>query len=144
MGVVIDFKLNTMTWDNEEVPLREHPRLSSSNLAQEMLLESIFNDDESFFADSLFLQDVLKTTADERKENIGSNTYRAPDVRAHCKSLSHLTTQQQLELANILAKCPTLWDNQLRAFPDYQMDLELKDDAVPYSTHGGVFSKDVG
>ncbi|MGL4349372.1 MAG: reverse transcriptase domain-containing protein, partial [Plesiomonas shigelloides] len=141
-----------MTWDNQTISMRVLPRKPDPTLfALSLLLDAheetppdfLDNDDDSCSSDTEAQSNIPDSFATDSPipplkstPLMSANNYREVDVRKHTATLTHLTSEQQSQLATVLEKYPTLWDDVFRAYPDMQVRLELSDNAVPHSSRG--------
>ena len=136
IGMTLDFDDHSMTWDDQQLVMRPYPSDSSPEILGLDLLLDLYEEDLVRPRDPPSF-DAHVTSSDQRKQNLSLNIYHDQiDLRAHCAKLSYLSKTQQEQLLEVLERYPTLWDNELRAFPDYQVHFELKDNAVPFSSRG--------
>jgi len=150
LGIVLDFDDLTMTWDGKAVPMRVPPDYVTkpgepSPIGMELYMDcfedDLFDNDEPYFCSDAPSDPDEPTHAEPTDSfsnpnlKLASNTYKAVDidnwVETNCQ---HLDESKRQELAAVLSKYPTLWDNKLGTYPDCKAHLDLKEDAVPHSS----------
>ena len=156
IGLILDFKKNTMTWDEVHVPMKvyDRPEKSPNGIKEPSVAEQLYmevleadlvedsdtvptcdltddewdDEDECDHAQDSSDGDVYASTS----SGINVSTYEAADIDKVVRSCTHLSINQQNDLREVLEKYPKLFDNQLGTYPDEKIHLDLKPDAVPH------------
>ena len=141
--MILDFDTHQMTWDGKSVPMRVPPdypvnRDGTSPIGMEIEKDSL--------EEHLWDNDGMHFVPDDPPEcdsfanpnlTLSSNQYKAVEIDEWVElNCTHLDAPKRTALASILSKYPSLWDNKLGTYPDYQVHLDLKDGAIPHSSRG--------
>jgi hypothetical protein len=112
LGITLNFKDNTLTWDDSTI----HMRTNLSKAATDY-----------FIRDSKELED---STA--RIKRILDAKYEKADLKEVVQKCTHLTTDEQLSLEELLRRHESLFDGTLGKWTGEPYHIELKPDAIPY------------
>jgi len=106
--------------------------------------DELFDNDEPMFCSDT-LSDPNETSHAKPNSDsfanpnptLASNSHKAVDIDDWVESdCQHLDSSKRQELAQVLSKCPSLWDNKLGTCPDSKVHLDLKDDVMSHSSRG--------
>jgi hypothetical protein len=113
----------TVVWAQLRLPFKPHDYLLSSNLFQTALQDQMVGSfDEQDSDEELGYKSKI----------IKSSLYEQHDPHHVAKQQIHLSTSQRQELAQLLARFPTLFSGKLGCFPNKNVHLELRPDAKPF------------
>jgi len=155
LGVVIDFKNQTMKWDDCIVPMKPFPScninkhgIKDPSPAEQMYLNALEADledddtlptcdmtdcDDMSLDDEFYDPDTEGHPVDsEAYADINVSKYDSADIDQVIRSCTHLAQEQQNKLRDVLSKYPVLFNNELGTYPDEQIHLNLMPDAVPH------------
>jgi len=118
LGIIINFNDKTILWENTAVPLKERGFLQTEDNTQ-MVYE-------------LVSQPVIIRDAEKRHESILDADYSAVDIDTTVQTYTHLTTEEQLRLAQYLHNHKLLFAGGLGTCNVQPVDLELIENAKPY------------
>ncbi|MGH7974221.1 MAG: reverse transcriptase/ribonuclease H family protein, partial [bacterium] len=119
LGLILDFKMHTITWDDLTVPMKERGEIGSSEAAK------------SLYHMAMEPQSIIKANC--RAQRILDAKYEAANLTEVVKSKgSHLTAPQWQQLLTLLTVFKHLFDGTLGKFDTEPVELELKDNAKPY------------
>ena len=159
MGLTLDFAKKTMKWDECLVPMRSFPTsitnkhgIKDPSPAEQLYLNALeadLEDDDTLptcdltdcdimslndeFDDSDMGNDqAVDTDLYNQDKTINISKCNAADVDEVVCSCTHLSQVQQNKLREVLSRYPVLFNNELGAYPDEKIHLDLKPDAVPH------------
>ena len=118
LGLSIDFKHHTMTWEDVEVPMKERGTLAEANRLQEIY--------------HMELEPPVLKEAEERQKRILDANYSALDIDSYVKELTHLSDDEKTLLRTTLHKYPDSFKGGLGTLNIKPVHLELKSGAKPY------------
>ena len=129
LGIVLDFRTNTITVDESILPMR-----NIDNLSQKSKIEKAWS-----LNNSVMVHEPESTlAATNRVVHILDANYEKADlqsvVRDNCK---HLALHEQNKLLDLLTEYEDLFDGTLGDWKTEPVSLELKEGAKPY--HGRAF-----
>ncbi len=112
LGIDIRFSNNTIEWDNSEIPMK---------------------DVDLDFQESYHVADTdVADDAIDRIKRILDAKYEPADLLAVSKQATHLATEEQEKLHQLLIKYETLFDGTLGHWNDVEYAIDLKPDMTPY------------
>jgi len=119
----------TLRWNGIEVPMRNYRELQNRNKPRNLLAplgqQTLLTIPES--AETGSTRDLHT-----RVTRILDATYKKADLAEVVKNQTHLSTEEQLELAHLLKKFIHLFDSTLGNWKGSGVSFELRDDAVPF------------
>ena len=177
MGLTLNFKLQKMSWDDCHVEMKSFPNTISKNGVKEPttaeqlylnMLEADLEDDDTLptcdmtDCSDMYLDDefddfdkgnehAVDSEVFESQE-IKTSLYEQTDIDQVVRTCRHLSQEQQNKLRDVLSKYPKLFNGELGTYPDEQIHLDLKPDAVPHCqpraysvphNHRGVFKTEL-
>jgi hypothetical protein len=122
LGIDIHNSSKMVVWDQLRVLFKPHDYFSS-NLFQTALQDQMVG--------SLDEQDSNEELGYKSK-TIKSSLYEQHDPHHVAEQLTHLSTSQRQELAQLLARFPKLFSSKLGCFPNKKVHLELQLGAKPF------------
>jgi RNase H-like domain found in reverse transcriptase/Reverse transcriptase (RNA-dependent DNA polymerase)/Integrase zinc binding domain len=112
LGVIINFRLQTIEWDEMEIPMKPENALPQHSF---------------YIKDSNVLD-----SATERIKHILEAKYEPADLNKLVTSCAHLNLPQQKQLKSLLYQFKDLFDGNLGTWKGDPYNIELKADATPY------------
>jgi predicted aspartyl protease len=119
LGLVFDFKRNTVSWDELTNPLRQLGSFTSSEAYNNSY------DDTS-------TPKIVQTAVKRMERRITSNEYNDHNYRSMVLKCTHLSVSQQDDLLELFARYTLLFDGTLGKIPNVKVHLELKPNSKPY------------
>ena len=124
LGIKIDCDTNTIQWNDNFIPFRP-----SDYFDQMVFTSSLFDD----------LDDLAEPTnnpstalgAGYKSKTILPSHYEKVDTDKVAKQQTHLTTTQQFELAQVLARHEKLFSGKLGRYPHRTVHLDIREGARP-------------
>ena len=159
MGVALDFKNQTMKWDDCIVDMKQFPSTKTSihgvkdpTPAMQLYLNDLEADleddatlptccstddeDDDFDDDYDSFQQGNDQAVDsdlyQGDRTINESKYENADINQVVRSCTHLPLEQQNKLREVLERYPILFNNELGTYPDEKIHLDLKEDAIPH------------
>jgi len=123
-GLSLDFEENRIICDGRSVAMRDFPADNSDYSAVEQLI--IDYADSTYMEDSVLQDDDLFATA------IKDSDYDPRSAEAVVNACTHLDESQRADLTKLFAKFSTLFNNDLKVFPDEKIHLEVDPSATPH------------
>ena len=127
LGIILDFKKQVITIDEIELPMQSIKEMPTSREKALKLTNSLANSKEP--------KSTVETT--NRVVRILDATYKKADLQAIAKSCTHLSSEEQNMLLELLTNYEPLFDGTLGAWKTTPISFELKEGAKPY--HGREF-----
>ena len=118
LGINLLFSEQIIKWDNATIPMRN---ISSFD---EINIDTLTNE-------ILSMHDPTTTEA-ERIQSILDVKYAPADLDDIVKECTHLTSDEQNQLLQLLIKYEDLFDGTLGSWKTEPIEIELKEDAKPY------------
>jgi hypothetical protein len=127
LGIILDFKKQVITIDEIELPMQSIKEMPTSKKKALKLTNSLANSKEP------------KSTEEATKHvvRILDATYKKADLQAIAKGCTHLSSEEQNMLLELLTNYEPLFDGTLGAWKTTPVSFELKEGAKPY--HGRAF-----
>ena len=111
LGVTIDFKTLTLTWDDVSVPMKD--------------VNSFPRDQGAFhIQESESREDSMAKILDAK--------YKPANLDQIVEDIDHLSTEEKQKLHQLLTEYESLFDGTLGHWKDANYNVELKADATPY------------
>ena len=123
LGIDLLFSEQVVKWDNATVPMRNISWFEETNI-------------DAYEKEILSMHDPISTEA-ERIQGILDMKYAPADLEAITEQCTHLTSEEQTLLFNLLKKYEDLFDGTLGTWQTEPIELELREDAKPY--HGKAY-----
>ena len=163
MGMLIDFEIHVMTWDGQNVAMRpfqtvtqKHPDIPEPTPAEallfELLEEDLYDNDEvtpseinKTFKDDKFgdktdinssLASDLYASEGYKSKSIDDAKYNSASPEEIARKCTHLSQDQQNELADVLRKHDKLFDGELCSFNGPKVHLEIDPTISPKKIRG--------
>lgn len=114
LGVTIDFKDSTVTWDNVSIPMKDKDCTVNN--------EAIFNISEGEAVDD----------ATTRMKKILDAKYEPADLDKVCAECKDLTAEERDKLKRLLEQYEELFDGKLGKWTGDPYEIELKEGVEPY------------
>lgn len=141
LGLQLDFQDHVMTWDDSVVTMKKYPKKPEAgepSIATAMLWNCLEDDLED--VEDLFQVEIPSDSSAEfagngylpPKAKILSSKYDRADVDQIARTCTHLTTEQQKQLADVLRKFPKLFSGELGCYPNAKVHLEVDPEAKPH------------
>jgi hypothetical protein len=129
LGIDASCLTQTMTWLGDSVSWKPKSCFDDSNLADPVSYETC-----CLFVNST--SDDLDERIESRLTAVDVKGSKHEKVNADCaaKQQTHLTPEQQIDLAEILKDCTPLFTGELGCHPGHKVHLELNADAKPIHT----------
>ena len=121
LGITLDFKDQTMTWDDSTVNMKDPDTLSD-------LLDPV---NDFYWNEDLNETEALQE-ASARLKKILDAKYEAADLDEVVRACEYLDSNEQQQLLALLRKYEHLFDGTLGTWNNEPYDIELKDGAKPY------------
>ena len=145
LGIILDFKDKTITWDKAQIIMRTYPCENTAiNIIDTWFLDTAeettnrMNDDRiyppfenSTNHDNIFFQENNTTTEGYKSKQIHESLYDKANLNEVITRCTYLSKKQQQQLHQLLSLHPTLFDRVLKLFVGPQVHLELVDNPVP-------------
>jgi hypothetical protein len=120
MGLIVDLKDNSMTWDNVVVAMKMYPKKPPLPNEPSIVSQMILN----------LVEDDLITTDEYLSSHILQSKYEPSNIRQIAQGQKQLTPSQRDELEEILLKFPKFFSGGLGKFNGEKIHLDL-DPTVP-------------
>ena len=145
LGIILDFKDKTITWDKAQIIMRSYPsENTANNIVKTWFLDAAkettnrMNDDgiyplseNSTNHNDIFFQENNATTKGYKSKQIHESLYNKAIINKVIARCTYLSMKQQQQLHQLLSSYPTLLDGILKLFVGPQVHLELVDNPVP-------------
>ena len=118
LGIDIQFGSKIICWEDVSIPMKTRGTVNNDAIAQYLYAVA---------TDTPLLQE-----AEARQKRILDADYEAVDIDGYVASLTHLSVDEQSELATLLKKHTQLFGGGLGTLNIKPVRLELKSDAQPY------------
>ena len=69
---------------------------------------------------------------DKKEKKLKFSKCESADIDTVVHGCQHLSQEKQNSLHSVLSKCPVLFNNQLGAYPEEKIHLDLKNNVVPF------------
>ena len=121
LGITLDFKDQTMTWDDSTINMKDPESLPD-------LLDPV---NDFFWSNNLYETEALQE-ASTHLQKILDVTYAPADLNAVVQVCRHLTEDEKSQLHALLHKYEHLFDGTLGTWNNKPYNIELKEGAKPY------------
>ena len=118
LKIRLDFATHEIEWDDVTVSMKQKGTVSDPNLTEHIY--------------ELTKESSLLKMSEDRHNEIIKAMYGKVNIKDHLKSLKHLTSEQQLQLAKILEAYPDMYEGAIGTLNIEPVHFELKANAVPY------------
>ena len=125
-GIDIKFSTNTVEWLDIAIP-HKNPQDFSADDAQVCLHTMIMDMDDDFLSDHFDDEDIFESYVTK----ILDAKYDEMTIDEVCKLQTHLTPQQQKELAAVMEKYPKVFGNDLGCYPHRKIHIDIDPNARP-------------
>ena len=121
LGITLDFKDQTMTWDDSTINMKDPESLPD-------LLDPV---NDFFWSNNLYETEALQE-ASTRLQKILDAKYAPADLNAVVQACRHVTEDEKSQLHALLHKYKHLFDGTLGTWNNKPYNIELKEGAKPY------------
>ena len=112
LGIVLDFKNNTIQWDDVEMPMKSNQQVQNEHFH---IQEDKFYPSES-----------------DRIKKILEAKYQPADLKEVIREASYLSREEQQQLYELLKRFETLFDGTVGKWEGVRADITLKPGVKPY------------
>ena len=123
-GILLDFKTDSIVTDSISLPMRLFPTKTSEVSVVEQLIQD--------FVDRCIVDDEDNSSEEQYVSTIKDSKYEAADPVKIADACKHLSMEQRLDLAELLAKFPILFNNELKVFTDEKIHLDIDPKVSPH------------
>jgi hypothetical protein len=121
LGITLDFKDQTMMWDDSTVNMKD----------PDTLLDLLDPVNDFYWNEDLNLMEALQEASAHLKKILDAK-YEAADLDKVVRACEYLDSNEQQQLLALLHKYEHLFDGTLGTWNNEPYDIELKDGAKPY------------
>ena len=121
LGITLDFKDQTMTWDDSTINMKDPESLPD-------LVDPV---NDSFWSNDLYETEALQE-APTHLQKILNVKYTPADLNAVVQACRHLTEDEKSQLHALHHKYEHLLDGTLGTWNNEPYNIELKEGAKPY------------
>ena len=125
-GIDIKFSNSTVEWFGNTIPHRD-PNTFTSEDAQVCLHMTLMDMDDDFLSEHFDDEDIFESYV----AKILDAKYDEMTIEDVVKLQTHLTTQQQQDLANVMNRYPKVFGNDLGHYPHKKFHIDILPDARP-------------